>query len=196
MMRSAPAKVRDRPRRASGCDGRPAGSGSSAGHWPPHRGRQQLVARLVYLAVFAHLGGADVRVAGQQGRGCQRSSPADPALAHAVRARKPRVSSARAASTRARIVADNSPRRSSDSFSKRAARDFNVDVDPVEQRSGQALLVLAHQPRAADSRPTLRIAEITTRTWILGFNEHETSREGQAALSAADGDDFVLQRLT
>ncbi len=70
-----------------------------------HGRAQQLPAGLVHGAVVAHLGGSHVGVGGQ-----------DRAWRHCLAKRA--VWRARAASTRARMAADDSPRRSSDSFWK------------------------------------------------------------------------------
>ena len=101
---------------------------------------------------------------------------------------------ARAASTRARIAADGSPRRSSDELLERDAWHLDVDVDPVEQRAGEALLVAADDHRAARAG-VFRVAPVAARARVLRADQHEIRREGQAALGAADGDRPVFERL-
>ena len=67
---------------------------------------------------------------------------------------------------------------------ERDARDLDVDVDAVEQRAGEPLLVAADDHRAARAG-VLRVAAVAARTRILRADEHEIRREGQAALRAA-----------
>ena len=139
-------------------------------------------AGLVHRAVVADLGGTHVRVGRQVGA---------LAIFHVGKPR--RLSRSRrldACMDRrgwlpAAIVAE---------LLKRDARDFDVNVDPVEQRAGEALLVAADHHRAARAG-MFGIAPIITRARILGSDQHEIRREGQAALGAADRDDFVFQGL-
>ena len=77
---------------------------------------------------------------------------------------------------------------------ERDAGHFDVDVNTIQQRAGQALLVAADHHRAARAG-VFGVAPVTARTRILRADQHEIRREGQAALRAADGDDPVLQRL-
>ena len=65
-------------------------------------------------------------------------------------------------------------------------RHFDVDVDAIEQRSGEPLLVTADQCRPTGAF-VLRIARIPARTGIHRSDKHEAGREREAALGAADG---------
>ena len=92
----------------------------------PHRRLHQALARAVERAEAPHRGRSPVGV-GQQARAAKAL-----ALAHP-----------RAAVTRSRTAREGSPCRSAASFSY-GTRDLDVDVDPVEQRAGDALLVARH----------------------------------------------------
>ena len=112
-------------------------------------------AGLVHRAVVAHLGGTHVRVGRQVGA---------LAIFHVGKPRRlSRLRRLDACMDRrgwlpAAIVAE---------LLKRDARDFDVNVDPVEQRAGEALLVAADHHRAARAG-MFGIAPIITRARILG----------------------------
>ena len=69
-----------------------------------------------------------------------------------------------------------------------------MNIDAIQQRAGEALLVAADHHRAARAG-VLRVAPVTARARVLRADQHEIGREGQAALGAADRDDFVFQGL-
>ena len=72
--------------------------------------------------------------------------------------------------------------------------NIGADVSPVQQRARQPLLIPTDQHRAARAGvQVLRVAdaEIAARAWVLGLDQQEIGREGQAALRAADGNDLV-----
>src|SRR5438067_13886800 len=57
---------------------------------------------------------------------------------------------------------------------------LNVEIDPVQQRAGDALTITLHLARAAAAF-ALQIAEVTTWTRIHCRHQHEFAREREAA---------------
>ena len=73
-------------------------------------------------------------------------------------------------------------------------RHLDVDVDPVQQWTRQALLVTADRRHVA-STFVLGISKPTTGTGIHSTDKHKISRKAQRPLRAANGHDLVLQWL-
>src|SRR5439155_25569196 len=73
--------------------------------------------------------------------------------------------------------------------------DFDVDVDAVQQRAADALLV-AHDGGGGTAAFSDRVAEEATGTGIHGGHQHEVGGIGNGSLRARYGDHFVFQRLT
>src|SRR6266404_2297069 len=71
---------------------------------------------------------------------------------------------------------------------------FNVQIDAVEQRAGNALPISLHLKRAATAF-ALQIAKIAARTGIHRRNEHEFRGKSDAACRARHGDLPVFERL-
>ena len=73
-------------------------------------------------------------------------------------------------------------------------RDFDMDVDAVEKRSGNAVAVALDIERAAPAL-AFRIAEVAALAGIHGGDEHEIRWKCEGAGSARNGDARVFQRL-
>src|SRR5262245_18966537 len=75
------------------------------------------------------------------------------------------------------------------------SRHFDVQVDSIEQRSGDALTVTLHLDWAAAAF-ALKIAKITARAGIHCSDEHELGGKRNASRRTGHGDFAVLERLT
>ena len=73
-------------------------------------------------------------------------------------------------------------------------RNLDVQIDAIEQRTGDALSITLHLERAATAF-AFQIAEISARTRIHGGDQHELGGKSHAARGARDGDFPVLERL-
>src|SRR5262249_6242779 len=73
-------------------------------------------------------------------------------------------------------------------------RHLNMEIDSVQQRSGDALPVTLHLARTA-AAIALQIAKVTARTRIHCRYQHELARERNTAGSTRNRDPSVLQRL-
>ena len=73
-------------------------------------------------------------------------------------------------------------------------RHLDKDIHPVEERPADAPLVARHQAGGAGALAE-GVAVVAARAGVHRAHQHETGREGDAALGAADGDDLILQRL-
>ncbi len=80
-------------------------------------------------------------------------------------------------------------------FPKCDGRHFDLDVDSVEERPGDALAIALDLGCAA-AAGSVRVAEIATGAGIEGGNEHEVGGERHRPCGARDGNGAVLQRLT
>jgi hypothetical protein len=58
--------------------------------------------------------------------------------------------------------------------------NFDVEIDAVEQRSGNPLAITVDLRRSAAAF-AFQVAEVTARTWIHGGDEHELGWERDAA---------------
>ena len=157
----APRQVRDLLVPASAPDDTPAHQVHLA-----HRRAQELAAGLVHWAVIGTLVGPMSALV------VRRAWPV-------LRAVKPgRLPRPVPASMCARMAADGSPAAFVAEFLEGDAWDFDVDVDAVQQRTGEPLLVAADQHGAACAA-VFRVAEIAARAGILRANQHEIRREGE-----------------
>ena len=71
---------------------------------------------------------------------------------------------------------------------------LNVEINPVQQRAGDALAITLHLARAAPAF-ALQVAEVSTRARIHCRHQHEFARERDAAGSTRNRDASILQRL-
>src|SRR5436190_20143499 len=71
---------------------------------------------------------------------------------------------------------------------------FDVEVDPIEQRSGNTLPITLYLTRTAATF-AFQIAEVTARARIHRRDQHEFARESDAAGCSRNGDPSILQRL-
>src|SRR5438046_6030125 len=71
---------------------------------------------------------------------------------------------------------------------------FDVEIDPIEQRSGNTLPITLHLSRAAAAF-AFQIAEVTTRTRIHRCHQHEFARESDAAGRSRNGNPSIFERL-
>ncbi len=69
-----------------------------------------------------------------------------------------------------------------------------MDVDTVQQRTGDAFLILGHCGIGAGAGFD-RVIIISARAGVHGSHELVVGRDGERALRAADGDHLILQRL-
>lgn len=74
-------------------------------------------------------------------------------------------------------------------------RNFDVEIDAIEQGSGDSLAITLDLERSAAAF-AFQIAEVSARTRVHRGDEHELGGEGDAAGGAGDGDFAVLERLT
>src|SRR5215469_475460 len=74
-------------------------------------------------------------------------------------------------------------------------RDFNVQIDAIKQRAGNALAIALHLHRTAPAF-ALEVAEITARAGIHSGHEHELGGKRDAPGRARHSDFPVLERLT
>ena len=72
--------------------------------------------------------------------------------------------------------------------------NFDVEVDAIEERAGDALAITLHLERTAAAF-AFQIAEVAARTGIHRGHEHELGWEGYAAGCARDRDFAVFQGL-
>src|SRR5256885_15988712 len=72
--------------------------------------------------------------------------------------------------------------------------DFNMEIDPIEERAGNSLAITMDLGGAAAAF-AFQIAEVTARTWIHRGDEHELGRERDAAGGARHGDFAIFERL-
>lgn len=72
--------------------------------------------------------------------------------------------------------------------------NLHLDVDAVEQRTGDAVEVACHLSRRADAL-TRRMVVVAARAGIHRGDKHEAARELHAVAGARDSDFTVLQRL-
>ena len=198
---SAPGDTCTGAARRRKCRCTPARSGSSPGlsrcmAAPSTFG---VAAGLVYRAMIAHLGRAHIGV-GSQVAPCPSFTLANRADCRAC-----------AASTRARIVPNVGRRRLSAAlvaqFLERDARALRRGCRSgrgAGRRGASGRLIglnraISPVQHGAARAGVFRVAPVTARTRILGANEHEIRREGQAAAAAAngaaDGDSPVFQGL-
>lgn len=73
-------------------------------------------------------------------------------------------------------------------------RCFDMEIDPVEKRAGNAGAVATDLIGMATTGMT-RIAEVAARTGIHGCDEHKAGRKGDLAGAAGNGDLAILERL-
>src|SRR5437016_2064899 len=73
-------------------------------------------------------------------------------------------------------------------------RHFNVEIDPIEQRSGDPLPVTLDLTRTTTAF-AFQVAEITARTRIHRRDQHEFAWESDAASCSRNGDASILQWL-
>ncbi len=73
-------------------------------------------------------------------------------------------------------------------------RHFNVQIDAIEQRAGDALAVALHLDWAAAAF-ALEIAEVTARAGIHRRHQHELGGKCDAPRRARHSDFPILQRL-
>jgi hypothetical protein len=100
------------------------------------------------------------------------------------------------------MAALGSPRRSSDSFSystrgtprRSPGQSLDVDVNAIQQRARDALLVAADHAQAAGALVN-RVIEIAARAGIHRSEQHKGGREGERTSGAGDGDHVILHRL-
>ena len=71
---------------------------------------------------------------------------------------------------------------------------LDEQVDPVEQRAADALLVAGDSPGGADAL-LARVAVVAAGTGVHRAEQHESGGKGRRPLGAADGDDFVFHGL-
>jgi hypothetical protein len=71
---------------------------------------------------------------------------------------------------------------------------LDVDVDPVQERAGNALLVFGDGGRRTGAGPD-GIVVIAAGAGVHGRNELKVGRKGERTLCPADGDDLVLDGL-
>src|SRR5947208_15916323 len=71
---------------------------------------------------------------------------------------------------------------------------FDVEIDPIEQRSGNALPISLHLTRPAAAL-AFQISEITTRTWVHRRHQHEFARKSDAPGGSRNGNASILQWL-
>ena len=64
-------------------------------------------------------------------------------------------------------------------------RSLHMQIDPVEQRTGDALAIALDLDRAAATFPP-RVAQVSTRTRVHRGDQHEFSRKRQSACGARD----------
>src|SRR3990170_7221687 len=69
------------------------------------------------------------------------------------------------------------------------ARHFDVDINPIQKRTGDALLIAGHSGRRACTL-TLGVPEVSTRAGVHGAHEHEVRWKGIRAACPADRDDL------
>ena len=69
-----------------------------------------------------------------------------------------------------------------------------MDINAVENRSGNFTLVFDDRGRAASAKP-FRISRVSAGTGIHGGNEGEASRKRESCLGARDADLSVFQWL-
>jgi len=72
--------------------------------------------------------------------------------------------------------------------------NFDVEIDAVEQRSGNSLAITLDLDRTAAAF-AFQIAEVSARAWIHRGHEHELGRKCDAAGGARDRDFAVFERL-
>ena len=80
-------------------------------------------------------------------------------------------------------------------FSERDGRHFDLDVDSIEERSGNALAIALDLGGAAAAGPVW-VAEISAGTGVEGGDQHEIGGKRHRPCGARDGHGSVLQRLT
>lgn len=73
-------------------------------------------------------------------------------------------------------------------------RHFNVDVDPVQKRPGDAGTVAMDRDRRA-AAGVGRIGQVTARAWVHRRYQHHARRIGQREERAGNGDPAILDRL-
>src|SRR5439155_2240479 len=73
-------------------------------------------------------------------------------------------------------------------------RHFNMQIDAIEQRPGNALTISLHLHRSAAAF-ALEIAEVAARARVHCGDEHELRRKRDAACGAGDGDFAVFERF-
>ena len=73
-------------------------------------------------------------------------------------------------------------------------RDFDVDVDAVEQGAADPFLVTGDRARRTGALFN-RIPVPAAGAGVHCRDEHEVRREGERALRARDGDDLIFERL-
>src|SRR5216110_121139 len=71
---------------------------------------------------------------------------------------------------------------------------FDVEIDPIEQRSGNALPISLHLTRPTAAL-AFQIAEVTTRARVHRRHQHEFARESNAASRSRNGNASILERL-
>jgi hypothetical protein len=74
-------------------------------------------------------------------------------------------------------------------------RDFDVEIDAVEERTGNALSVTVDLGRAATAF-AFEIPEVAAGARVHRGDEHELGWEGDASRSAGDSDLSVFERMT
>src|SRR6476469_8082906 len=72
---------------------------------------------------------------------------------------------------------------------------FNVEIDPIKQRSGNALPIPLHLTGPAAAL-AFQIAEVTTRAGIHCRDQHEFARKSNAPGRSRNGNASILQWLT
>jgi hypothetical protein len=141
-----------------------------------HGGFDQAAGGIVQGAVFAYFGGAHIGIAGEIGAGETLAldlAGGFDAGAHGL-----------GGFTQAGIA----------QFFIFHARDVDVNVNAVEERTGDALLVFGHYAGGAGAGFD-RVAVVTAGAGVHGGDQLEGSREGERAVRAADGDDFIFDGL-
>src|SRR3954463_13994821 len=73
--------------------------------------------------------------------------------------------------------------------------DFDMEIDPIEERAGDALAIPLDLGRPAAAF-AFQIAEVSAGTWIHRCDEHEFRRESDASGSTGHRNFPILKRLT
>ena len=85
-------------------------------------------------------------------------------------------------------------RRSLRDVLERYGRNFNLNVDAVHQRAGDARHIAGNLAGRADTR-VRRVAVITTRTRVARRHKHERAGQRERVFCPADSDFAVFERL-